>query len=61
MPWDQLPRASAVVAAVAHRDFKARTLDDVVAKLTPNGLYVDVKSQADSVALRARGVQVWRL
>ena len=61
MPWDQLPRASAVVAAVAHRDFKAHTLDDVVAKLIPNGLYVDVKSQADSVALRARGVQVWRL
>jgi UDP-N-acetyl-D-galactosamine dehydrogenase len=46
---------------VAHRAFKARPLDDFVAKLAPGGLYVDVKSQMDPVALAARGVRIWRL
>ncbi len=33
VPWDGLPRAAAMVAAVAHREFKARPIDDYVAKL----------------------------
>ena len=59
--WDDLPRAAAVVAAVAHREFVQRPLEDLVAKMAPNGVYVDVKSQADAVALGARGIEVWRL
>jgi len=59
--WDDLPRAAAVVAAVAHREFVQRPLDDLVAKMAPNGVYVDVKSQADAAALGARGIEVWRL
>jgi UDP-N-acetyl-D-glucosamine/UDP-N-acetyl-D-galactosamine dehydrogenase len=59
--WDSLPRAAAVVAAVAHREFRDRPLDDVLAKLRPDGIYVDVKDQADACALRARGIEVWRL
>jgi len=60
-PWDALPRAQAVVAAVAHRAFKAKSLDDIVAKVAPNGLFVDVKCQAPAAALRERGLAVWRL
>ncbi|HQR12280.1 MAG TPA: nucleotide sugar dehydrogenase [Casimicrobiaceae bacterium] len=60
-PWDELPRADAIVAAVAHREFGQRPLDDMVAKLAPGGIYMDVKCQADAAALQARGVQVWRL
>src|SRR5437870_1902407 len=60
-PWKELPRAHAIVAAVAHAEYKKIPLDDVVAKLVPNGLYVDVKGQADAGALRERGMQVWRL
>jgi len=60
-PWEALPRAHAIVAAVAHAPFRKRPIDDYVAGLEPGGLYVDVKSQADQVALRARGVDVWRL
>jgi len=60
-PWGELPRAHAIVAAVAHAEFKRRPVDDFVAALEPGGLYVDVKSQADSKALRARGLEVWRL
>jgi len=60
-PWSDLPRAHALVAAVAHAEFRMRPIDDFVGALEPGGLYVDVKSQADSSALRARGVDVWRL
>ena len=60
-PWDELPRAAAIVAAVAHRAFTQRPVEDFMAKMAPNGIYVDVKSQADSGALRARGIEVWRL
>ena len=59
--WDELPRAQAIVAAVAHDAFKRRPLDDYVGKLQPGGLYVDVKCQADAAQLRARGLEVWRL
>ncbi len=60
-PWDELPRADAIVSAVAHRGLRERSVDELAAKLMPNGVYVDVKSQVDAAALRSRGVQVWRL
>ncbi|WP_374535904.1 nucleotide sugar dehydrogenase [Chitinimonas taiwanensis] len=59
--WDDLPAAAALVAAVAHREFKARPLDDYLGKLQARGVLTDVKSQFDSQALQARGVTVWRL
>ena len=59
--WDGLPRAHAVVMAVAHREFGARPVTDYVGKLEPSGLFVDVKCQADAASLRAQGVSVWRL
>ncbi|HEX4510345.1 MAG TPA: nucleotide sugar dehydrogenase [Burkholderiaceae bacterium] len=59
--WDELPRANAVVAAVAHEELVARSLDDVCSKLVPRGVFVDVKCKADAAALRERGIDVWRL
>jgi UDP-N-acetyl-D-glucosamine/UDP-N-acetyl-D-galactosamine dehydrogenase len=59
--WAHLPRANAIVAAVAHREFKARPLADYAAKLAPGGLLVDVKCQFDPQALAAQGMAVWRL
>jgi UDP-N-acetyl-D-galactosamine dehydrogenase len=59
--WEELPRAAAMVAAVAHNEFRSRPMDRVLEKLMPNGVYVDVKNQADAGALRARGLDVWRL
>ncbi|MFO1217439.1 MAG: nucleotide sugar dehydrogenase [Burkholderiaceae bacterium] len=61
VPWEHLPRANAIVAAVAHKEFATRSLDQMLAKLVPEGVYVDVKCTADADALRARGVSVWRL
>ena len=59
--WDELPKAAAIVGAVAHQAFKERPLEHLLAKLAPNGVYIDVKNQADAAALRARGIDVWRL
>jgi UDP-N-acetyl-D-glucosamine/UDP-N-acetyl-D-galactosamine dehydrogenase len=60
-PWESLPRSHALVLAVAHRAFAERPIDDLMAKLEPGGLFVDVKCQADAAALRERGISVWRL
>lgn len=59
--WNELPRAQAIVAAVAHDAFRERSLDELQEKLQPGGLYVDVKCQANAKELRSRGLQVWRL
>ena len=59
--WDDLPRAHALVAAVAHEAFRRRPVEELMEKLVPGALYVDVKCQADADALRSRGVTVWRL
>jgi UDP-N-acetyl-D-glucosamine/UDP-N-acetyl-D-galactosamine dehydrogenase len=59
--WDDLPRAGAIVAAVAHQALVQRPLEQVLQKLSAGGVYVDVKCVADLQALQDHGVQVWRL
>jgi UDP-N-acetyl-D-galactosamine dehydrogenase len=61
IPWENLPKANAIVAAVAHKEFGERSIDETLAKLSSAGVYVDVKCTADAQALRARGIHVWRL
>ena len=60
-PWDALPRADAVVVAVAHRQFVARPLTDYLTKVVKHGCFIDVKSQFDMTALQRAGLTVWRL
>ena len=59
--WEALPRADAIVLAVAHEEFKRRAVDGLLDKLQPGGLVADVKCQLDASKLRAKGVSVWRL
>ncbi len=59
--WDSLPRAAAIVAAVAHQDYRKRPVDDFLGRLEPRGVVMDVKSALDTEALRAHGVHTWRL
>ncbi|HEY0060993.1 MAG TPA: nucleotide sugar dehydrogenase [Telluria sp.] len=59
--WEDLPRADAVVAAVAHKELMARPLADLQSKLNPNACFIDVKSQFDKKALIEAGYSVWRL
>jgi UDP-N-acetyl-D-glucosamine/UDP-N-acetyl-D-galactosamine dehydrogenase len=60
-PWDQLPRADAVVAAVAHTEFAARDADEIARKVIRGGCFVDVKSRFPAAELRSLGLRVWRL
>ena len=59
--WDDLPRANAIVAAVSHREFAARPIASLLEKLSPGGIYMDVKGSADRAAMQARGIDLWRL
>jgi len=59
--WDALPRADAIVAAVAHKGLKALTCEALAGKLVPGGSFVDVKSAFDEAQLRTAGANVWRL
>ena len=61
LAWDDLPRADAVVAAVAHRGFKALPVDELTRKVVRGGVFVDVKAAYDAQALRGTGLRVWRL
>ena len=59
--WDGLPRANAVIGAVAHKVFRQRSARDLAERLSPGGLYVDVKCIADVEAMRTLGITTWRL
>jgi UDP-N-acetyl-D-galactosamine dehydrogenase len=59
--WEDLPRADALIAAVAHQEYKALGLAGVKDKLAPRGCLVDVKSLFDRRAAEAAGYAVWRL
>jgi UDP-N-acetyl-D-galactosamine dehydrogenase len=61
MTWDDLPRADAIVAAVAHREYEALGVDDLARKLVKGGAFIDVKAAFDEQALKATGLRVWRL
>jgi UDP-N-acetyl-D-glucosamine/UDP-N-acetyl-D-galactosamine dehydrogenase len=60
-PWDALPQADAVVAAVAHDRFLPLDLRQLSSKLRPGGAFIDVKAVHDPAALGAAGYTVWRL
>ena len=59
--WDELPRADAIVAAVAHHEFGELSIEDFGKKLVKGGAFIDVKSAFDGAALGAAGYRVWRL
>jgi UDP-N-acetyl-D-galactosamine dehydrogenase len=61
LPWADLPRADAIVAAVAHREFLALPMAALADKLVPGGAFTDVKAAFDSAALVLAGLRVWRL
>jgi UDP-N-acetyl-D-galactosamine dehydrogenase len=59
--WDELPRAEALISAVAHRELAARPLWEMQQKIVAEGCFIDLKSQFDATALRSGGLNVWRL
>jgi UDP-N-acetyl-D-galactosamine dehydrogenase len=59
--WDDLPKAEAMVVAVAHRGFRSVGPEAFARKIVKGGCFIDVKSQFDREALSAAGLCVWRL
>lgn len=59
--WEAMPRADALVVAVAHKQFLGRPITDYYAKVVANGCFIDVKSRFDAPTLRNAGLTVWRL
>jgi UDP-N-acetyl-D-glucosamine/UDP-N-acetyl-D-galactosamine dehydrogenase len=60
-PWADLPRADAIVAAVAHKEYASLGADDMSKKLTKGGAFIDVKSAFNRASIEALGHKVWRL
>jgi UDP-N-acetyl-D-galactosamine dehydrogenase len=60
-PWDELPVAGAIIAAVSHREYLDMPLAQILQKLTPGGIFADVKSCYDQAELQAARVVAWRL
>jgi UDP-N-acetyl-D-galactosamine dehydrogenase len=60
-PWERLPQADALVAAVSHHEYLSMQLEEILNRLRPEGLFVDIKSAYEIEKLRSNGITVWRL
>lgn len=61
LEFGSLKKASAVIVAVSHDEYKQLSPKDFETILVPNGVIVDVKSMFDVAPLHAAGFSVWRL
>ena len=61
LPWNDMPRADAIVAAVSHQQFNDLSTDDFQQKLIKGGCLIDVKSSFNMPEMEAAGIKVWRL
>ncbi|MEW6690794.1 MAG: UDP binding domain-containing protein, partial [Pseudomonadota bacterium] len=59
--WEALPRADALILAVAHRALRALGPKEFAQKVKPGGCVLDVKAILERRALERAGVRVWRL
>jgi UDP-N-acetyl-D-galactosamine dehydrogenase len=59
--WEELPRAEALVLAVAHEEFAKAGVTELATKILPGGCVIDVKSALDRTAVRTAGLHHWRL
>ena len=60
-PWENLPTADALVAAVAHKHYKELKFSDLTSKVRKRGVFIDVKANFDFKQLNSSGLRVWRL
>jgi UDP-N-acetyl-D-galactosamine dehydrogenase len=60
-PWEALPRADAIVLAVAHKLYRELAMEDYRNMLNGGSYLVDVKSVIDRPRAEAAGIHVWRL
>ena len=60
-PWEALPQADALVAAVSHRQYLEMPLDTLLARLKSAGVFVDVKSVYPASQIQKAKIRLWRL
>jgi len=60
-PWEALPQADALVAAVSHRQYLDMPVDAILALVRPGGVFVDVKSAYPKPAISETGFSAWHL
>ena len=56
-----MPKAQAIVAAVAHHEYKELPIATVAAMCVPGAVFIDVKASFDAAAISAAGMHPWRL
>ena len=61
LPWANLPRADAIVAAVAHKEFASLSTEDFGKKLVKGCAFIDVKAAFNADVIRSAGYRLWRL
>lgn len=59
--WEDLPEADAIIAAISHKEYLALSPSELLTKLKHGGIFVDVKSAYDALAIRQAGFTLWRL
>jgi UDP-N-acetyl-D-galactosamine dehydrogenase len=59
--WDALPKASALVAAVPHKEYLDGGVSRIAEKLLPGAIFADVKSVYEPAAVAGVGARLWRL
>jgi UDP-N-acetyl-D-galactosamine dehydrogenase len=59
--WEALPKADVMVAAVSHQQYLSMPLENLLERLKPSGVFVDVKSAYPVKTLQAQGITLWRL
>lgn len=61
VPFAELRKASAVILAVAHREYRLLSVEELGALMNETPLLIDVKCIFDRAALSAANFRVWRL
>ena len=56
-----MPKADAIVLAVAHREYFAMQIETLTASLQPGGYVIDVKSVLPRGEIVSLGFAAWRL
>lgn len=60
--WEELPQgADAIVAAVSHAEYTEQPVSNLLARLRPGGVFIDIKSAYLPESISAAGACLWRL
>jgi UDP-N-acetyl-D-galactosamine dehydrogenase len=59
--FKDIPQVPLLIVAVAHQEFKKLKLDEIISKVKPGGVILDVKSLLPKEEIIKRGYILWRL